>query len=221
MLALNVSVVILDTLLTRSGATLAPRVEKPLPRAAPTNDLERAIEVLNTWDTFAPDPELIDGPEILGRFLRWIGHPELATDVTPRDVEGFRTLRGRLRAAFEAESESEAVAGLNHILAEHPTVSELAQVEGGWRFRHRASEPSDVAAALAPECGIALLAAIRDRGWGRLGICSAAPCTCVYVDQSRNRSRRYCSDLCNDRISQAAHRRRRRKASVGTRWSAG
>jgi len=183
-----------------------------LPRPAPTNDLERAIEVLNTWDTFAPDPELIDGPEILGRFLRWMGHPELADDLTLRDVEGFRTLRGRLRAAFEADSEADAVADLNRILAEHPTVSELAQVDGEWRFQHRASRPKDIAAALAPESSIALLAAIRDRGWRRLGICAAAPCTCVYVDQSRNRSRRYCSDQCNDRMSQAAHRRRRTSA---------
>ena len=136
--------------------------------------------------------------------------PSSRTDLTGRDVEGFRALRGRLRAAFEADSEADAVAALNRILAQHPTVSELAQVEGGWRFQHRASHPKDVAAALAPECSIALLAAIRDRGWSRLGICSAAPCTCVYVDQSRNRSRRYCSDLCNDRMSQAAHRRRRR-----------
>ena len=88
-----------------------------MPRAAPTNDLERAIEVLNTWDTFAPDPEQIDGPEIFVRFLRWIGHPELADGVTGRDVEGFRALRGRLRAAFEADSESDAVAALNRILA--------------------------------------------------------------------------------------------------------
>jgi predicted RNA-binding Zn ribbon-like protein len=180
-----------------------------LPRAAPTNDLELAIEVLNTWDTFAPDPELIDGPQILGRFLRWVGHPELADGLTLRDVEGFRALRGRLRAAFEADSEADAVAELNRLLADHPTVSELTQVDGGWRFQHRASHPRDLAAALAPECSIALLSAIRDRGWPRLGICSAAPCTCVYVDQSRNRSRRYCSDLCNDRMSQAAHRRRR------------
>jgi predicted RNA-binding Zn ribbon-like protein len=179
-----------------------------MPRPAPTSDLGRAIEVLNTWDTFAPDPELIDGPDILGRFLRWIGHPELADEVTQRDVERFRELRGRLRMAFDAGSETDAVAHLNRLLADHPTVSELTQDDGTWRFRHRASRPNDVAAALAPECSIAILAAIRDRGWARLGICSAAPCTCVYVDESRNRSRRYCSDQCNDRVSQAAHRRR-------------
>ncbi len=179
-------------------------------KAAPTTDLGRAIEVLNTWDTFAPEPELIDGPEILGRFLRWIGRPELATDVSDRDVDAFRRLRADLRSAFEAPSEADAVGRLNGILAEHPTVSELAQLDGEWRFQHRAAGPKDVAAALAPECSIALLATIRDRGWSRLGICSAGPCTCVYVDGSRNRSRRYCSDLCNDRMSQAAHRRRRR-----------
>ena len=102
-------------------------------RAAPTTDLDRAIEVLNTWDTFAPDPEQIDGPEIFVRFLRWIGHPELADGSAGRDVEGFRALRGRLRAAFEADSESDAVAALNRVLAEHPTVPSLprSKADGG------------------------------------------------------------------------------------------
>lgn len=181
-----------------------------MPRPAPTTDLGRAIEVLNTWDTFAPDPELIDGPDVLRRFLRWAGHPELAEGVTDRDVDAFRRLRGRLRSAFEAASERDAVEELNRILADHPTVSELTRIDGVWRFQHRADRPGDIAAALAPECSIALLAAIRDHGWRRLGICSASPCTCVYFDGSRNRSRRYCSDLCNDRMSQAAHRRRAR-----------
>ena len=70
-----------------------------MPRAAPTNDLERAIEVLNTWDTFAPDPEQIDGPEIFVRFLRWIGHPELADRVSVGTSRASAALRGRLRAA--------------------------------------------------------------------------------------------------------------------------
>jgi len=55
-----------------------------------------------------------------------------------------------------------------------------------------------------------LLEAIRDDGWERFGICDAAPCCCVYVDRSKNRRRRYCSQLCTDRAAQAAYRSRRR-----------
>jgi len=182
-----------------------------VPRTPPASDLERAIEVLNTWDTLEPEPEVITDADMLRRFLRWAGRPELIDAVRDADVPRFRALRERLRAAFEARSEAEAVAALNAILADHPAVSELAGEPGSWQFRHRAAAAGDPVAALAPEAAIALLIAIRDAGWSRLGICSAAPCSCVYVDGSRNHSRRYCSDQCNDRMSQSAHRRRRRE----------
>jgi predicted RNA-binding Zn ribbon-like protein len=57
---------------------------------------------------------------------------------------------------------------------------------------------------------MSLLEAIRDDGWDRFGICAGAPCCCVFVDRSKNRSRRFCSDLCADRVAQALHRERRR-----------
>lgn len=193
-----------------------PREEPDLPRTAPTTDLARAIEILNTWDTLEPQPELIVDAAILRRFVRWIGHPELEQRVTDADLPRFRALRSQLRLAFAAPSEVAAVAALNGVLAANPSIAQLAADNGGWTFRHLAANPSDVIAALAAEAAVALLIAIRDRGWDRLGICAAAPCTCVYVDRTKNRSRRYCSDLCNDRISQLAHRRRRRAAGTST-----
>ena len=51
----------------------------------------------------------------------------------------------------------------------------------------------------------------EDSGLTRFGRCLANPCRCVFVDRSRNRSRRYCCDLCADRANQAAARRRRRR----------
>jgi predicted RNA-binding Zn ribbon-like protein len=57
---------------------------------------------------------------------------------------------------------------------------------------------------------MALLEAIQEHGWRRFGICEARPCRNVYVDRSRNRSRRYCSAACANRAAQAAHRARAR-----------
>jgi predicted RNA-binding Zn ribbon-like protein len=179
-----------------------------LPPPPPTTDLERAIAVLNTFDTFDPAPERITDAGVLRRFVRWSGFPALADLVREDDLPRFRALRDRLRAAFEAESEEAAVEALNGVLAEHATVSSLVHDANGWRFEHRAADPSDPIAALSSPSAIALLSAIRDLGWSRLGTCSAAPCTCAFVDRTRNRSRRYCSDQCNDRMSQSAHRRR-------------
>jgi predicted RNA-binding Zn ribbon-like protein len=72
------------------------------------------------------------------------------------------------------------------------------------RLRTAFEAPDERAAAAA------LLEVIRAGEWSRFGFCAAAPCCCVYLDRSKNRSRRYCCDLCADRVNQAAYRRRRR-----------
>jgi predicted RNA-binding Zn ribbon-like protein len=43
----------------------------------------------------------------------------------------------------------------------------------------------------------------------RLGICTAGACDRVFVDASRNASRRFCSTACQNRVKTAAFRRRR------------
>jgi predicted RNA-binding Zn ribbon-like protein len=54
----------------------------------------------------------------------------------------------------------------------------------------------------------ALSAHLIRHGTVRIGVCQAEPCTCVYVDRSRARTRRYCCDQCNDRAAASAYRRR-------------
>jgi predicted RNA-binding Zn ribbon-like protein len=177
-------------------------------RPAPDNDIDRAVEVVNTWDTLRPDPEQIEDLEVLRRFLRWIGRPDEAARLQEGDLDRFRELRSRLRSALAAGTEAAAVAGLNAILAGAPARASLQQIGSGWGFRFDGADASDALSFLAPLCSIALLSAIRDLGWGRLGVCAGTPCTCLFVDRTRNRARRYCSDQCNDRVAQAARRRR-------------
>ena len=43
----------------------------------------------------------------------------------------------------------------------------------------------------------------------RLGVCSAPECDRVFVDVSRNGTRRFCSTACQNRVKAAAHRARR------------
>ncbi|HEX8935998.1 MAG TPA: CGNR zinc finger domain-containing protein, partial [Pseudonocardiaceae bacterium] len=42
----------------------------------------------------------------------------------------------------------------------------------------------------------------------RLGVCSAPRCDRVYVDASRNGTRRFCCTACQNRVKSAAHRAR-------------
>jgi predicted RNA-binding Zn ribbon-like protein len=127
-------------------------------------------------------------------------------------VPRLRELRGRLRTAFDAETDEEAVKILNAVLREANAVPQLVRSrEGAWRFQYAAA-PRTATEWIAPIAALVLLDAIREDGRERFGLCAAAPCRCVYVDRSRNRSRRYCCDLCADRMSQAAYRRRKRRA---------
>jgi predicted RNA-binding Zn ribbon-like protein len=60
--------------------------------------------------------------------------------------------------------------------------------------------------------GIRLLEALRDLGWSRVGRCNGLPSSFAFIDRSRNRSRRYCCELCSDRVAQANARARRAAA---------
>jgi predicted RNA-binding Zn ribbon-like protein len=177
-------------------------------RHAPVDDIGRAIEVVNTWDTLHPQPEQIPDLETLRRFLRWIGRPDAAARLGDGDLERFRVIRARVRDALSSGSEEAAVARLNAILLDAPARASLERDGSRWRFRFDGGDDDDPLSFLAPLCAIAFLSVIRDTGWDRIGVCAGTPCTCVFVDTTRNHARRYCSDQCNDRIAQAARRRR-------------
>ncbi|MFL6095802.1 MAG: CGNR zinc finger domain-containing protein, partial [Blastococcus sp.] len=51
---------------------------------------------------------------------------------------------------------------------------------------------------------------VIQHGWQRLGVCSAEGCDNVYIDTSRNASRRYCSNTCASRSTVAAYRARQK-----------
>src|SRR5215211_1921336 len=120
----------------------------------------------------------------------------------------WRIASGRpIWRASEARDEADAVNALNEILGSAKACPRLVRNRTGWKFEYVGRDPADTIGANA---AASLLEAIRDDGWDRFGTCDAAPCCCVYVDRSKNRRRRYCSQPCTDRAAHAAFRRRRR-----------
>ena len=169
-----------------------------------------AVGLVNTWDVLHDPPEVLRDVERLRVLLRWFELEEEATAASEGDLVAVRRVRDRLRRAFVAESDEEAVAELNALARGAGAVPQLERRDGGWIFRY-GSGPRSLAKELAGRTAVALLEVIGRRGWDRFGLCAAAPCCCVYVDRSRNRSRRYCCELCADRATQAAARRRRKE----------
>jgi predicted RNA-binding Zn ribbon-like protein len=143
---------------------------------------------------------------VLRRVLGHHGYEEAAGAAHEADVPVVRALRDALRDAFFAADEPAAVARLNVLLDGVPA-PRLPPDGTRWRFGWDESTPVFLSAATAT----ALLDAIRRDGFGRFGICAGTRCTGVFVDRSRNASRRYCCWLCADRVTQAAARARRRR----------
>jgi predicted RNA-binding Zn ribbon-like protein len=164
-----------------------------------------AVDLVNTWDTLEAEPELLRDAASLRRFLGRRGfRPSVRAG--SRELAEVRDLRDSLRAAFTAGNEDEAVRELNGVLRQSGAKPQFVRHAGEWRVEWSGRLTDTIASATA----MSLLEAIRTDGWERFGLCAGAPCCCVFVDRSKNRSRRFCSDLCADRVAQALHRRRRR-----------
>src|ERR687885_1126851 len=176
----------------------------PLTKLGRGGGVALAVDLLNSWDELDDPPELLS-ERWLRRYLEFHGVPGA---VAEGDVATARELRERLRRGFDAATEDEAVEELNAILRDYGQPPQLERAGGAWRFRYGPRERKGVEAVAAP-AALGLLEAIREHGLSRFGRCVASPCRCVFVDRSRNRSRRYCCELCADRANQAAARRRR------------
>src|SRR3712207_2389930 len=75
---------------------------------------------------------------------------------------------------------------------------------------HSARADAPVLEQLTTTVAMGLSQVVVQHGWQRLGVCSAEGCDDVYVDTSRNASRRYCSNTCASRSTVAAYRARRK-----------
>ncbi|MGH3648332.1 MAG: CGNR zinc finger domain-containing protein [Micromonosporaceae bacterium] len=137
--------------------------------------------------------------------------PRSLAQLGEADVPGFIALARRMREVFSdvhAADLDAAAARLNQLLAEHPAAPHLSKGDGRWRLHHH---PVDlpVVPMWTSICAEAVARLIGDGHHDRLGTCEAADCDRVYLDLSRNASRRFCSTACQNRVKAAAFRRRR------------
>jgi len=170
-----------------------------------------AIDLVNTREVVS-GADSLDGLEGLRRFIAGIdpglGHP--TWDLTERDLVAVRSLRERLRQVFFAADDAIAAITLNELLTWARATPKVS-VHGGHPQLHFEPEGAGVAAWLAAVAAMGLSVVVCDHGSGRLGHCESHQCADVFVDTSRNRSRRYCSDTCATRENVAAYRRRHQR----------
>lgn len=130
---------------------------------------------------------------------------------THKDLSAARTLRPVLREVFNAPDEDTAVALLNDILADHRALPHYTNHDGQPWHLHIADPDAPPVDQYAVNAAMGLLGVITTTGMSRLHICIGNRCSEVFVDTSRNQSRRYCSpQICGNRASAAAHRARQK-----------
>ncbi len=102
-----------------------------------------------------------------------------------------------------------ACVDLNAIMREANAIPTLARHDGEPWHLHFHSVDAAWAVSWAASMATALAIVLGNAAVDRLGLCNAPACDRVYVDVSRNGTRRFCSTACQNRVKAAAFRARK------------
>jgi predicted RNA-binding Zn ribbon-like protein len=128
---------------------------------------------------------------------------------TPAELAAVRELRPTL-AQFWATDKDTAVAVVNRVLRESHALPQLVKHDQLDYHVHATGPEAPLAERMAVEAAMAMADVIRADELGRLRVCGGGDCDDVYVDLSKNRSRRFCDATCGNRANVAAYRARNR-----------
>jgi predicted RNA-binding Zn ribbon-like protein len=125
------------------------------------------------------------------------------------ELEAVRALRPRLRRLWDLDEDGVA-AEVNAMLREARALPQLVTHDDWGYHLHATPADAPLADRMAVEAAMAMVDVVRQGELDRLRTCGADDCDDVLVDVSKNRSRRYCSTSCANRVNVAAFRARRR-----------
>lgn len=174
-----------------------------------TRPVELAVDLVNTDQRSIGGADGLAGTEDLLRFLAPfddVVDPDLPTP-TVAELGAVHRLRDELRKVFTA-GDLEAAAGILNRLLEDNVATPRLSTHSGVPHLHFEPVDSTMAQWLAVVTAMGLATVIADFGLDRFGFCDSDTCDDVFVDTSRNRSRRHCSTTCSTRHNVAAYRKR-------------
>jgi predicted RNA-binding Zn ribbon-like protein len=132
-------------------------------------------------------------------------------EATWEEAAGLCFVAAELRGVFEAVSTGavdDAARQVNALLIRTGARPELERHDGEpWHLHFHAADNS-LPNGWAAGCATGLAVVLGGELYDRLGVCTAPRCDRVYVDTSRNGTRRYCSTSCQNRVKTAAFRAR-------------
>lgn len=166
--------------------------------------LQAAAALVNTDQ---PDADELPDVAALDSFVKawgWTG----SRRHTRRELDEVRALRPRLRRLWQLDEDG-VVALVNEMLRDAGALPQLLRHDEWDYHLHATSPQAPLADRMAVEAAMAFIDVVRQKELERVHACGADDCSDVLVDLSKNRSRRYCSTTCSNRVNVAAFRARR------------
>lgn len=166
--------------------------------------LQLAVDLVNSEDVVDQiDVLTVEAVQTL------IDRSELGETVVVRegDLREVRQLRDQIRAVFHSRSVPMAVKRVNQIISRSKAVP-FVGLHGSGPHMHVAPARPTPATWLGSTIGMGLADLVVRYGTDRFGVCSADDCRDVFIDVSRNHSRKHCSARCTNREGVRSYRRR-------------
>jgi predicted RNA-binding Zn ribbon-like protein len=183
--------------------------------------IEVAVSLVNALATSTaggrpvPAPDSIE--ELRGRAERAFRDAgALRSPLDAKQSHGLERLAGQLREIFVAvheHREDDASRRLNDLFARSGATPHLHRTGAAPLRLHFHLPDAGFVEGWTAGCAVGLAYALGSGYGDRLGVCAGPDCERVFVDLSRNGSRRFCSTACQNRVK-AAHYRARQRAGA-------
>ncbi|WP_292835989.1 CGNR zinc finger domain-containing protein [Microbacterium sp.] len=130
------------------------------------------------------------------------------------ELEAVRGNRQRLRELWHVARDG-AVPLVNAMLRDGHALPQLVIHDGfDWHI-HATESDAPLSTRMLVEAAMAFVDVIRSNQWDRVRTCDADDCEAVYIDFSKNGSKRYCdTGNCGNRMNVMAYRRRKAEESA-------
>lgn len=176
--------------------------------------LTAAVDLVNTLPVTASDGvDRLVSVEDFERFLST--HPYTGTiRHDAAEVTAVRGIRSRLHRLWEVDRDG-AVPLVNEMLRDGRALPQLViHDDYDWHI-HAAVDEAPLATRILVETAMAVTEVIRSDEYARLRVCDADDCGSVYIDYSRNGSKRYCDEgNCGNRMNVNAYRARKARETA-------
>ncbi len=176
------------------------------------------VELINTGRAGRGD-ELSDVSDLQAMADRYAFAGVRGTAADLARVRAYRLRLDSIVTSCEGGDEAGAITQINALLAQAGASPQIVAHDGRGPHLHVSRPTSPLADRMAAHFAMGLAWLLVAGESRRIRTCQSPTCRDVFVDLSRNRSRRYCdSRTCGNRLHVAAYRARKQEAAPG--WPA-